>query len=52
MIIYSELFPFSFEGKEARIPNGHQIIGFAIKKNAKGHIIWVDLKTWKPPHRT
>jgi hypothetical protein len=49
MRIYSELFQSSFQGKEAKIPDGHQIIGFAIKKDAKGHIAWVDFKTCKPP---
>jgi len=49
--IYSELFPASFKGKEVKIPDGHRIIGFAVKKDAKGNIAWVDLKTWKPPRR-
>ena len=51
MKIYSELFP-SFEGREVNIPDGHQIVGFAVKKDSKGNIIWVDFKTWKPPRRT
>ena len=51
MGIYSELFP-SFEGREVNIPDGHQIVGFAVKKDSKGNIIWVDFKTWKPPRRT
>ena len=38
-----------FEGKEVKIPDGHQIIGFAVKKDAEGNIAWVDFKTWKPP---
>jgi hypothetical protein len=47
--IFSELFPQSFKGKDVKIPDGHQIVGFALKKDAKGNIIWLDLKTWKPP---
>jgi hypothetical protein len=49
--IYSDLFPSTFAGKEAKIPDGHQIVGFAVKTDAKGNIIWLDLKTWKPPRR-
>jgi hypothetical protein len=49
--IYSDLFPSTFAGKEAKIPDGHQIVGFAVKTDAKGNIIWLDLKTWKPPKR-
>jgi|LakMenEpi03Aug12_release.lakeMendotaPanAssembly.Ray.scaffolds.fasta_scaffold2640101_1 hypothetical protein len=49
--IYSDLFPSSFAGKEVKIPDCHRIIGFAIKKDANGNIIWFDLKTWKPPIR-
>jgi hypothetical protein len=47
--IYCELFSSTFSGKEAEIPEGHQIIGFAVKTDAKGNIIWLDFKTWKPP---
>jgi hypothetical protein len=49
--IYSDLFPSSFAGKEVKIPDGHQIVGFALKNDANGNIIWIDLKTWKPPIR-
>jgi hypothetical protein len=51
MRIYSDLFPSSFAGKEVKIPDGHQIVGFALKNDANGNIIWIDLKTWKPPIR-
>jgi hypothetical protein len=45
------LFPSTFSGKEVIIPDGHQIVGFAVKTDAKGNIIWLDFKTWKPPKR-
>jgi len=32
--VYSTLFPSSFVGKEVKIPDGHKIVGFALKKNA------------------
>jgi hypothetical protein len=49
--IYSEIFPTSWKGREIKIPDGHQIVGFALKLDSKGNIIWVDLKTWRPPRR-
>ncbi len=49
--IFSDLFPSTFAGKEAKILDGHQIVGFAVKTDAKGNIIWLDLKIWKPPRR-
>ena len=45
MSIFSEFFASSFEGEEVKVPEGHQIVGFAIKQDVKGNFLWVDLKT-------
>ncbi len=36
-------------GCKITIPDGHEIVGFAVEINLEGYITWIDFKTWKPP---
>lgn len=44
--------PSSWSGKEVQIPDGHQLVGFALEVDTQGFITWIDLKSWKPPSKT
>ncbi len=48
MGIRQSSMPVSAPGGSITIPDGHEIVGFAVETDVQGYITWIDFKTWRP----
>ena len=49
--IHHSSMPVTAPGGEVTVPDGHEIVGFAVVTDPEGYITWIDLKTWKPTRK-